>query len=138
MLKDIDPPKVEDVAVAIALEQETDNLGQEVKTFHAYLINLRNEAMENILIRSNGYGEHEGKNYETTELRRFYDQLGPKDYLKIEPILEDALVLSNQYWVSFYIDKVLYDRKYVFVPGSVEATNFITLPLVGKTGVMIK
>lgn len=48
------------------------------------------------------------------------------------------VVLSNQNWVRFYIDKVLYDKKYVFVPGSVEDANFITLPLIGSKGVMIK
>jgi hypothetical protein len=134
MLRDIDVPKVTDVAVAIALE--VDELGAE--NYYAYLINLKNETLENVLIRSNGYGVLEDNRYETTELRRFYDDLEPKSFIKIEPVLADALKLSNQYWVSFYVDKVLYDRKYVFVPGSVDPANFIKLPLVEEQGVMIK
>jgi len=134
MLRDIDVPKVTDVAVAIACE--VDELGGE--NYYAYLINLKNESLENILIRSNGYGVLEDNRYETTELRRFYDDMEAKSFIKIEPVLADALKLSNQYWVSFYVDKVLYDRKYVFVPGSVDPVNFITLPLIEEQGVMIR
>lgn len=134
MLKDIDMPKV--TAVGVAIAREENELGDEL--YYAYLINMSNEVIESILIRSSGYGEHEGNVFETTELRRFYDRLDKKSSMKIEPVLKEALVLSNQYWVSFYIGKVLYDRKYVFVPGSVDPTNFITLPFVDQEGVMIK
>lgn len=134
MLKDIDMPKV--TAVGVAIAREENELGDEL--YYAYLINMSNEVIESILIRSSGYGEHEGNVFETTELRRFYDRLDKKSSMKIEPVLKEALVLSNQYWVSFYIGKVLCDRKYVFVPGSVDPTNFITLPFVDQEGVMIK
>jgi hypothetical protein len=134
MLKDIDRPHVEDVAIAIAPEPGED--GEDV--YYAWLINLQDRPLENILIRSSGYGVHDGKKYETTELRRFYDRIEPKAAMKIEPVLQEALVLSNQYWVSFYIHKVLYDKKYVFVPGSVDPTNYIALPFVGHNGVLIK
>lgn len=134
MLKDIDPPKVEDVALAIS--EETNELNE--THYFAYLINFKDEPLENILIRSNGYGEHDGKKYETTELRRFFPKLEAKSAMKIEPILEEAFKLNNQYWVSFYIGKVLYDKKYVFVPGSVAEANFIELPYIEEQGVLIK
>ncbi len=134
MLKDIDRPLVEDVAVAIA--PELSDGGEEV--YYAWLINLRNEPLETILIRSSGYGVHDGTKYETSELRRFYDKLDAQSAMKIEPVLKEALVLSNQYWVSFYIHKVLYDKKYVFVPGSIDKSNYIALPFVGHEGAMIK
>lgn len=134
MLKDIDRPTVEDVAVAIA--PEIGDGGEEV--YYAWLINLRDEPLENILIRSGGYGVHEGNKYETTELRRFYDKLDAQSAMKIEPVLKEALVLSNQYWVSFYVHKVLYDKKYVFVPGSIDSSNYVALPFVSLQGAMIK
>lgn len=134
MLKDIDRPTVEDVAVAIA--PEIGDGGEEV--YYAWLINLRDEPLENILIRSSGYGVHEGNKYETTELRRFYDKLDAQSAMKIEPVLKEALVLSNQYWVSFYVHKVLYDKKYVFVPGSIDSSNYVALPFVSLQGAMIK
>lgn len=134
MLKDIDRPQVDDVAVAVA--PEPGESGEDV--YYAWLINLRDETLENIMIRSSGYGVHEGNKYETTELRRFYDRLEAKSAMKIEPVLKEALVLSNQYWVSFYIHKVLYDKKYVFVPGSIDSSNFTALPFVGLDGTLIK
>lgn len=134
MLKDIDRPAVEDVAVAIAPEPGEGEEGN----YYAWLINMRDEPLENLLIRSSGYGAHEGNEYETTELRRFYDKLDAQSAMKIEPVLKEALVLSNQYWVSFYIHKVLYDKKYVFVPGSIDSSNYVALPFVGLQGTMIK
>lgn len=134
MLKDIENLKVEDVALAIVDERE-DGVGH---SYYAYLLNMKGVPLENILIRSNGYGEHDGRSYETTELRRFYPELGAHSALKIEPVLEEAFKLTNQYWVSFYIGKTIYDKKYVFVPGSVSADNFITIPYVNEQGVLIK
>ena len=134
MLKDIKQPKLEGVALAIS--REKDELNKDV--FFAYLINLQDKELENVLIRSNGYGENDGEKIQTTELRRFYDDVPAKSHLKIEPILEEALSLSNQYWVSFYVDKTLYDRKFVFVEGSVSEANFVQLPLIGEEGVLIK
>ncbi|WP_306641295.1 hypothetical protein [Sanyastnella coralliicola] len=134
MLKDIDNPKVEGVAFAIA--EEVNELNE--KSYVAYLINLKDEPLENVLVRSSGYGEHDGKQVKTTELRRFYDSIEPKSAQLIEPVLEEALTLTNQYWVSFYNDKVLYDRKYVFVAESVNESNFISLPLIDHSGVLIK
>ncbi|MGF1564803.1 MAG: hypothetical protein ACFCUH_05495 [Flavobacteriales bacterium] len=134
MLKDIDVPKVDQVAVAIT--REVNLLNEE--EYNAWLINFKGDALENVLIRSSGYGVHEGNKYETTELRRFYDRIEPNAAIKIEPVLAEALHLSNQYWVSFYDGKVLYDRKYVFVPGSIDPSNYITVPFVDLEGVMIK
>ena len=33
--------------------------------------------------------------------------------------------------------QALYDRKYIFVAGSIEEDNFTTIPLMNKKGVMI-
>lgn len=134
MLKDIDMPKVTDVGVAISYETGPDGEA----AYYAWLFNFMNEPLETVLIRSNGYGIHEGHRYETTELRRLYDHVEPQSAIKIEPVLDEALKLNNQYWVSFYIGKVLCDRKYVFVPGSIDPSHFIALPFVHLEGVMIK
>ena len=134
MLTDIDIPKVKEVAVAITLDG--DDHGE--TTYAAWLLNFMDTSLENVLIRSSGYGVHDGHKYETTELRRFYASIGAKEAIKIEPILAEALNLNNQYWVSFYVGKVLYDRKYVFVPGSIDLAHFIAVPFVGLPGVMIK
>jgi len=39
--------------------------------------------------------------------------------------------------VSFSHDDYLYDRKFIFVPGALEPTNFTDIPFLDKRGVMI-
>lgn len=133
MIKDIDQPEVDGVSVAIT--EFTNEAGE--KEWTAYLINLKEEPLENVLIRSNGYGEKDGEEFKTSELRRFIERVEPLSTTQIEPILSEALDLNNQYWVSFYVHKVLYDKKYVFEPGSVSEANFISIPFIDKVGVVI-
>ncbi len=134
MIKDIDQPEVDGVSVAIT--EFTNEAGE--KEWTAYLINLKEEPLENVLIRSNGFGEKDGEEFKTSELRRFIERIEPLSTTQIEPILGEALALNNQYWVSFYVHKILYDKKYVFEPGSVSEANFISIPFIDKVGVVIE
>jgi len=45
--------------------------------------------------------------------------------------------LTNEYWLSFYIDNIIYDKKYIFLPESIIEGNLILVPLVNKLGVII-
>jgi len=134
MKKDIVLPLVEEVAVAVVKEQ--DENGQEA--WSVYLLNLKNEPIEGVLVTSSGYGELEGEKRQTSTLRHFLDTMPAKSFSKIEPIMENVFGLNNQYWVSFYQNKILYDKKYVFLAESITPGNMITIPLIQKKGVMIK
>ena len=46
--------------------------------------------------------------------------------------------LANEYWISFSLNNHMYDKKYIFVKGSLEATHFTQIPLLKREGVMIK
>lgn len=134
MKKDITYPVVEDVSVAIIKEQNENN----ETVWNAYLLNLKNNSIEGVLVSSTGYGEINGEKRITSTLRHFLDVIPSRSYSKIEPIIEDVFGLSNEYWVSFYINKVMYDKKYVFLPETINEEYFITVPLLNKKGVMIK
>jgi hypothetical protein len=58
--------------------------------------------------------------------------------LPIEPIQTALFWLNHEYWVSFSFDGQLYDKKYVFVPGSFEQVNFTMIPFLDRKGVMIR
>jgi hypothetical protein len=133
MQKDIDRPTVQDVAMAVV--RELDEEGE--LAWYVYLVNLRDDALENVLVSSRGYGEMAGEDRRTSEMRHYLERLGPRSWARIERIVEDVFALNNQYWLSFYLQGVLYDRKYIFVAGSIEETNFTTVPLMEKRGVMI-
>ena len=123
----------EDIAVAIVPENLEDQNGWMV-----YLVNLKNNSLENVIVSSKGYGEIDNKNIQTSTLRHFMEKVEPHTYSKIEPIMVDVFGLANEYWVSFYINKTIYDKKFVFLPESIQETNFITIPFLNKKGVMIK
>jgi hypothetical protein len=62
----------------------------------------------------------------------------PKSYSLVEPIMDSLFGINNEYWLSFYLNGNIYDKKYVFVPESITEGNFVNIPLVDKQGVMIK
>lgn len=135
MKKDIVYPKVKDVAVAIVLES---GIAEKQKEWNVYLINFKGEPLTGVLVSSRGYGEKDGEQVKTSTLRRFLDTLPAESFCLIEPIMEDLFGLNNEYWVSFKIGDLMYDKKYIFVPETVVEKNLQELPFIGKKGVMIK
>lgn len=136
MIKDIQDRKVEDVAIAMAPRPDGQE-GQE-ELWDCYLINLKEEPIQNVLVNSKGYGEVGGEKMATTVLRHFFEQIGPLEVVKIEPIQVKLFSLTNEYWISFTHDDYMYDKKYVFVKGSIEKSNFTTIPFIDQQGVMIR
>lgn len=133
MKKDIVQPEVKDVYIAvIAKEQETGEY-----EWTAYLINNRNEKLEGVLISTRGYGEIKGEHKKTATFRHSLDEVEAKSFKKIETIPEELFALSNEFWVSFYIDKKMYDKQYIFLTESISLFNSINVPLINELGVMI-
>jgi len=134
MKKDIPELIVEDVAIAIVKEKDE----QENEVWNSYLINLKDHKIEAVLVTSTGYGEIDGEQKKTSTLRHFLNEIEPHSFMKIEPLLEDLFGLSNEYWLSFYAQNNLYDKKYIFLPETIREENFTLLPLLKKKGVLIK
>jgi hypothetical protein len=51
--------------------------------------------------------------------------------------MDNVFGINNEYWLSFYVDKIMYDKKYVFLAESIIDVNFTMIPLINKMGVMI-
>jgi len=138
MLKDIPELKVEDIALAIVPDVPVGEMPDEFTVWDVFLINLKKQKIHSVLVSSKGYGSVEGKEVKTSELRHFIDELDPMSAAIVEPIDREVFGLNNEYWVSFYVDKVIYDKKYLFLPESILVDNFSTIPVINKAGVMIK
>ncbi|WP_345951882.1 MULTISPECIES: hypothetical protein [unclassified Mucilaginibacter] len=134
MIRDLPENLVKDIGVAVALENET----VESKVWYVYLINLKDQPIENVLVTSKGYGEKDGEQVKTSVLRHMMPIIQSKSFALIEPIDEQTFGLNNEYWVSYYIGKDIYDKKFIFLPESIVESNFIKLPVLNKPGVMIK
>lgn len=132
MKKDIPHHRVEDLALAIVPGEQEDDL------WDVFILNLKEDPIKNVLINSKGYGEVEGEKIETTILRHFFEEIGPLQIAKIEPIQTKLFDFTNEYWVSFQFEGYMYDKKYVFVKGSISDMNFTPIPFINKKGVMIR
>lgn len=134
MKKDINPPLVKDIGVAVVKEQ--NELAE--TEWNVYLINFKKQNIEGVLITSQGYGIHNNEEVKTSALRHFLDVVEAESYKKFEPLLEDLFGLNNEYWVSFFINKEMYDKKYVFLPETIVEENLVMIPIINKKGVIIK
>jgi len=134
MKKDIPILKVKDVALVISPENED----AEADIWDVYILNFKDEPIKNVLINSRGYGEINGEKVKTTVLRYFCEKIDAQSFVKLELIKRQVFQLANEYWVSFNLNNYMYDKRYIFVNGSIERSNFTHVPLLNRKGVMIK
>ncbi|MBL0340191.1 MAG: hypothetical protein IPP71_04285 [Bacteroidetes bacterium] len=138
MLKDIPELRVEDIALAIVPDLRIDTEPNEFTIWDVFLINLKKQPIHKVLVSSKGYGSLQGEEVKTSVLRHFIEELEPMSAALVEPIDREVFGLNNEYWVSFYVGKTIYDKKYLFLPESIMVDNFSLIPVLNKTGVMIK
>lgn len=134
MKKDLPENKVEDVAIAVALVGETPEVG----SWTVYVVNYKNEPISKVLITSKGYGEKDGIQVKTSLLRHFIGDLAANSFAGVEAIDPAVFGLTNEYWLSYYIGKEIFDKKFIFLPESIVDSNLIRVPVLNKPGVMIK
>jgi hypothetical protein len=133
MRKDFEIPEVEGVSVAIINEQVEGESG-----WYVYLINENKFDLKNVLVTSSGFKKEEGETIQTSVLRHMIADLPPDSYARVESIMEDVFHLNNQFWVSFQMDGLMYDKKYIFLPETIQAKNFTDVPVISKPGVLIR
>ena len=136
MKKDIPQYKVADLAIAIVPRMENGQVDKDL--WDVFVLNMKDEPIENVLVNSRGYGEVEGETMKTTILRHFFNEIAPRSAMLLEPIQTKLFNLANEFWISFSYEGYMYDKKYVFVRGSISEENFTSIPLLDKRGVMIK
>ena len=136
MKEDIDIPVVEDISVAIVKEWNDEKTAE---VFNVYLLNQKKEQIDDVLVASKGYGQNKttGEKIITSTLRHYLGTIEKKSFAKIEPIVEEVFGLNNEYWVSFYVDGKIYDKKFVFLAETVIEENMVKVPLINKNGVII-
>ncbi len=130
MKKDIEIKKVKDIVIAIIPSNDD--------FWEIHLINLKTKALHNAIINTTGYGSIDNNPVKTNTLRHFFEEIPPNCSLKIEPLQSKMVELTNQIWISFQLDGYLFDKKYVFVKGSLDSINFTNIPILNVKGVMIQ
>ncbi|MEP1096727.1 MAG: hypothetical protein ABJG78_16540 [Cyclobacteriaceae bacterium] len=127
MKKDIDFSPVKNIHVAI---------GKNGEGWKAYLLNRGDQKIENVMITSRGYGESQAKKQETSILRHVIPHVEPKEFALIEPVDESVFHLNNEYWVSYFIDSQVFDKKFIFLPDSIIEENLTTIAELEMKGIL--
>lgn len=131
MKKDIEIPIAKDVYVAIVHEWNDEFLS---KDWNAYLLNDRNTPLDMVLIVSKGYD----KDQKTSTMRHAIGLIAPKSFEKIELLQEAVFKLNNEFFVTFYADNKLYEKKYLFPKNTIQEKNLVPIPLIDKEGILAK
>lgn len=135
MKADIQFPKVEGVSIVIGREKHADG-GFEWKVF---VMNSNDFGIRNVLVVSKGYGEIGGEKKSTATLRHHVRNLPPHSAMPIELIQPELFDLCNEFWVSYYLDdesNKIFDKKFLFLPGSVIEENLSFIPMLRCEGVI--
>lgn len=132
MKKDIDFGTVEGISVAVATTPNESG----VDAWSVYLINNNSFPVENVLVASKGYGILDGEEVKTSVLRHMFERVEAKSFVQVEPIDPAIFHLNNEYWVSYYIDRQIYDKKFIFVPDSITQENLIEIGMLNMQGVL--
>lgn len=135
MRDSIKPPVVENVKM-VAVPEKNEEGGIQ---YYVYLLNLRDDIMEGIIVNSRGYGVNleTGEQIKTSTLRHGIEVMLPNEAAKIEPIMEEVFGLTNEYWVSFWAEDVMYDKKFIFLPETISEKNLTFVPEINRKGVVI-
>jgi hypothetical protein len=128
-------PTVENVALAL-VEVPIEGADPE---YIVFLINNRDDIMEGIIVTSTGFGENPntGEAIKTSTLRKGIEVMLPGEAARIEPIMPDLFELSNEYWVSFWVDETMYDKRFVFVAGTIQPQQFKIIPQLNAKGIIL-
>ena len=129
--KDIKIPVSKDVYIALVHEWNQEFLSKE---WNAYIINNRKTPIEMALIVSKGYdGDRK-----TSTMRHAIGVVGVKSFDKIELVQEDVLTLNNEFFVTYYADNKLFEKRFLFEKNSIKESNLIHIPLIEKDGIFAK
>ena len=135
MKKDILIPEVKDVYVAAVLI--TDDTGDQQWWIH--LSNDSTSPWENVMIQSRGYSDLDtNSGQKTATLRKVIQVLPAKSATKLEPIMPEVFHLFNEYWVTFFQEHTLKDRKFIFGPHTIEDAIKEDLPVLKDKGILVR
>jgi hypothetical protein len=132
MKKDINFLPVEGVQIVIARKENLIG-GYDWQVF---LINQNDVPLKTVFVTSKGYGQKNEEEQKTSTLRHFFVEVPPGAHEVVETIMPDVFHLTNEYWVSYYIDNQIFDKKFIFVPDSIVDENLIKVPVLGLEGIL--
>ncbi len=133
MLKDI---KVENNAnVGVAIVKELNDSLEMI--WNVFVVNLGDDKIVNVFVTCKGFGLINGEEKETSLMRYFLDDIDPQTAIKVEPINPDLFELNNEYFVVFYQNGNMIDKKLTFKENTITEGNLVQVPVLNCLGVLL-
>ncbi|MCX2680588.1 hypothetical protein OOZ15_11605 [Galbibacter sp. EGI 63066] len=129
MRKDIEIPIAEEVYVAAIYEWDEKHLS---RSWNVYLINNRDENMEATIVVSKGYGD----DIKTSTMRHGFGTIESKSFIKVELLQEEVLKLKNEFFLTFFADGKLFEKKFLFDEHQISEKNLVKTPVMDVEGVL--
>ena len=131
MKEDITFPEVSGVMIAIARKAVNEQFH-----WHAYIINTNDYEINNLLIVSKGYSASENPKQNTSILHHSIALLESNCYAVIEPVDPMVFKLFNEFWISYYYNNQMFDKKFVFTPGSIDKNHLAYIEAIELKGIL--
>lgn len=135
MKKDIIIPEVENVFLAAVQEWNDDFMD---KIWYVYLVNDSDYPLDAVMVVSKAFGTIDGEMKKTSLLRHAFVEVPAVSVVKVEMLEDSVLVLNNEFMVTFFINNILYDKKFIFKAHSINQDFVEEVPILFVDGVMVK
>jgi hypothetical protein len=132
MKEDIQIPAVKNVRVAVARKMNELNKPE----WSVHLLNLNDFPITHVLVSSKGYGDKGSESQKTSVLRHYFELLDAHSTTMIELIQPEVFHLNNEYWVSYYHKDEIYDRKFIFLPDTIQESNLQYIDMLNMEAVL--
>lgn len=132
MKDDIDFPKVDKVGVCAVPDEKKG-----MKVWVVHVLNMLPGTITNVLVSTRGYGKKDDQEVKTSQLRHYFEEVKSMDTRQVEIVPQDLEGLNNQFWVSYYYNDQLFDKKFIFLPDSLIEDNMMELPVLKQKGILI-
>ena len=116
MREDIKVPESEDVYVIAVSEWNEEKWFQQ---WNIYLVNLKKEPIEMVLILARGYSDDK----KTSTIRHGLGDMPPNEIRKIEMVDEQVFVVNNEYLVTYLYNGKMLERTFTFPANSIKEEN---------------
>lgn len=130
MKKDIEQHEVEDVCLAAVKEAH----GVMDHIWAVHILNLKEEAIHNVLISVSGEGKQGEK---TITSRYFLESLEAGASKQLEVILPETTQLNHRYWVSFQENGNMLDKRFMLESERFEDDLLDFIPLLNTLGILV-
>ena len=128
MKRDIDFIPVKDVTITISHDEE--------ENWNVFLLNRSESKLDTVLVTSKGYGHKNQEKQKTSLLRHSIPCLEPGMHALVEPIDPSVFHLTNEYWVSYFINDQIFDKKFIFIPETITEKNLTFIAELDAKGVL--